>query len=288
MAIGTMDEFNSKKKDLENQIAEAEKEAEFIPGTEKLDGLKQDLERLEKSKASYEDKVEQAEVTPENQVKQVESLGGNETVLAEKTAEVDQKIEGVKEETAEKVAVKGEPKGKEAFAKELEPWNTDLVEKIGDLKNRISMQDEEVVRANENLKRTDLDAEGKKMWEDSRNFWTNQGDASRRELAESSRQLEKNNEQIRTFDTRNEESANKVENAKRELSDLMKEINTLKLEHKNAVKELRSAEAQKRNSRNEEQEVARLFSKIQEKQSLVSKAEQKIYGMEDDHQRSFS
>jgi len=283
-----MEEFNKKKSDLENQITQAEGEAEITLDNSEVIKLKQDLENLEKSKASYEDKAEQAEVTPENQVKQVESLGGNETVLAEKTAEVDQKIEGVKEETAEKVAVKGEPKGKEAFAKELEPWNTDLAEKIGDLKNRISMQEEEVARANENLKRTDLDAAGKKMWEDSRNFWTNQADASRRELGESNRQLEKNNQQIGTFDTRKEESANKVENAKKELSDLMKEVGDLTLEHKNAVKALRSAEAEKRNSYNEEREVARLFSKIQEKQSLVSKAEQKVYGTEDDHQRSFS
>jgi len=90
----TMEDFNKKKNDLEEQKADAEASFDGV----EVGRLEQALADLEKSKASFEDKAEHAGEATENQVKQVVGLDGSQEALDEKTAPVDEKIEGVKEE----------------------------------------------------------------------------------------------------------------------------------------------------------------------------------------------
>ncbi len=111
MSLG---DFETQKKNLQEQIAAAETEAQFTTDMSEVEKLNKQLEALEANKLAYEDKVEQVE-TPasENQVKQITELGGTEEELVKREEVQNEKVEEVKEvlkENSEEVKTSEENK----------------------------------------------------------------------------------------------------------------------------------------------------------------------------------
>lgn len=100
MAIG---DFETQKKNLQEQINTAEAEAGFTLDMSEVEKLNKQLEALEATKATYETKVDQAEVSAtENQIKQITELGGTEEELVKREEVQNEKVEEVKEVLEEK------------------------------------------------------------------------------------------------------------------------------------------------------------------------------------------
>lgn len=93
-----MEDFETQKKNLQEQIINAEAEAEFTIDMSEVEKLNKRLETLEATKHTYEDKVTAAEASAtENQIKQITELGGTEEELVQREEVQDEKVGEVKE-----------------------------------------------------------------------------------------------------------------------------------------------------------------------------------------------
>lgn len=108
-----MDKYKTEKSRLESEKAEAEAGLEG----ERVGEIEKALQELELKKQQFEGTVQNAEIVPDNQKKQVRELGGNEDVVEQKTEEVDARIEEVKESTEKQV----EQTKEQAVEKEPQP-----------------------------------------------------------------------------------------------------------------------------------------------------------------------
>lgn len=135
MSLG---DFETQKKNLQEQIATAETEAEFTMDMSEVEKLNKQLEALEATKHMYEDKVATAEApATENQIKQITELGGTEEELVKREEVQDEKVEEVKEVLGEK-SEGVEKTDKQSSIEFYKKWDDERIKnKIAELAEKI-------------------------------------------------------------------------------------------------------------------------------------------------------
>jgi glycyl-tRNA synthetase (class II) len=135
MSLG---DFETQKKNLQEQIATAETEAEFTMDMSEVEKLNKQLEVLEATKHMYEDKVATAESpATENQIKQITDLGGSEEELVKREEVQDEKVEEVKEVLREK-SEGVEKTDKQSSIEFYKKWDDERIKnKIAELAEKI-------------------------------------------------------------------------------------------------------------------------------------------------------
>gem|GEM_PF-5289800 len=204
-------------------------------------------------------------------LKQVEEYGVVENVNSE-VLKVDnaKDIEFLKSEKLELTS--------EDRAKELEDWNNGLEKKIEKLKQVIESSYNESGEAVRELNKPDISPESKKMWENSRDFWRAQAEGNnKRELIEAQRQLEKNKNDIKIFDTQKEQAKMNLENTEKEILSLEQDYEKVRTEHKNAVK-----------NKQDDFVLGRIVVELHKKDILLSDAKMKYSKLKYDYEREFT
>ena len=206
-------------------------------------------------------------------LKQVEEYGVVENVNSEVLKlKVDnaEDIEFLKSENLELTS--------EDRAKELEDWNNGLEKKIEKLKQVIESSYNESGEAVRELNKPDISPESKKMWENSRDFWRAQAEGNnKRELIEAQRQLEKNKNDIKIFDTQKEQAKMNLENTEKEILSLEQDYEKVRTEHKNAVK-----------NKQDDFVLGRIVVELHKKDILLSDAKMKYSKLKYDYEREFT
>ena len=191
MALG---DFEKAKTALQEKLNTAQQEAEKTKDMTNVEKINQEMEALEAKKDTYDGVAENAEAGPnENQIHQVEGLGGS-------PKELNQRLEGNKEEVkkVEEGVVEPGSSNLEDWQIKLEEWNKGLTERIAHLNGNIEMGNAEATASTTKMReavgRGDKDSE--KLHKDSVNHWDSWTEAKRRDLREAQAQLEKNQKEL--------------------------------------------------------------------------------------------
>jgi len=280
-----MEDFNKKKNDLEEQKADV---GASFDGVE-VGRLEQALADLEKSKASFEDKAEHAGEATENQVKQVEGLGGSQGILDEKTAPVDEKIEEVKgkvEGEVEGIKEKVNEDTAENPLQKLEVWSKDLEDRITRLTGNIEMGNKEATDYRSKMKAATNPGD-EKLYRESMIYWDSWTTAKQRELKEVGDQFQKNKNYAETFDKRKDLALNGLKNAKKELADLLEKGTSDAENHKNLIRKLSKGGYYPGLSHQDDMKISVSKSELDRTRYGIDELKQKVQSLESELERHF-